>query len=127
MTERDFQEAVMEACQTMGLLAYHPRDSRGDDEGFPDTVIVGRRTIYRELKVKGRQPSPDQVLWVEALRAAGQDAAVWTDTQWADGTVLAELENLRPLSARIKALRDRVLVLRDTRRAKRRRHRRGGR
>ena len=95
MTEKALQAAVMEAAQRFGLKAHHTYDSRRSNPGFPDCEIVGTRIIHRELKVKGRKPTADQREWIDAINAAGGDAAVWRDTHWQDGRILDELAGLR--------------------------------
>lgn len=85
MRETQFQADVMQAIETYGLLGYHVFDSRRSNPGFPDTVIVGRRgVLYRELKTKTGKVSPLQRYWLDALRAAGQDAEVWRPADWPD-------------------------------------------
>ena len=104
MTESELEDAVRDACQRFGLLAYHPYNSQRSEPGFPDWTIVGPGgLIFRELKgidVNGRlgRLTPAQRQWLDVLKAAGQDAGVWTPHCWADGRVLSELGPLRMLA-----------------------------
>jgi len=43
------------------------------------------------VKVASNTLSPEQTAWLEALRAAGQEAYVWTNRDWEDGIVEAVL------------------------------------
>lgn len=94
MTEAELQQDVADLCAELGLYHYHPHDSRRSERGWPDSVIVGRRVIFRELKSSGGSASPEQKRLGWRLRAAGQDWAVWTPADWNSGRILAELERL---------------------------------
>ena len=102
MLERDLEKAVIDTARILGYRTAHFRPAltkhgwrtavAGDGTGFPDLVIVGNgRVLYRELKVGRNALSAEQAEWLEALRAAGQDAGVWTDTDWSSGVIEAEL------------------------------------
>jgi hypothetical protein len=100
MTEAELQAEVMALAARLGLKCLHVREPRregGDWPGFPDLVIVGRRVIYRELKMAGKEPSAGQRAWLEILTRAGQDAAVWKPADWPAGDVERELHNLAAL------------------------------
>ena len=76
-SEADFQTWVKDVAQLTGWMVYHTRDSRRSDEGFPDLVMVkGPRCIFAELKAEGENPTPAQVLWLEALLIAGRHPLV---------------------------------------------------
>lgn len=77
--EADHQQAIIDLAKLRGWLVYHTHDSRRSAPGFPDLVLVrGKRILYREIKVGSRKPTPEQIRWIDALQAAGQDAKVWT-------------------------------------------------
>jgi hypothetical protein len=91
MTERQLLDAVRDACRWSGLLTYHAFDSRRSERGFPDVVVVGPHgVLWRELKSDRGRLTPDQVLWLDRLNAAGANAAVWRPCDWPD-RILAEL------------------------------------
>lgn len=92
MTEAQLLANVREACAWLGLRCYHTQDSRRSVAGFPDLVIVGRRVVFRELKVASRT-STKQVEWLAALAAAGADATVWRGDEWPDA-IMAELREI---------------------------------
>lgn len=59
---------VLEVAALRSWLAYHTRDSRGSNPGFPDLVLVRRpRLIFAELKSAGRYPTPAQRDWLLEL------------------------------------------------------------
>ena len=55
----------------------------GDGAGFPDLVLVRERIVWIEAKVKGREPSPEQISWMVDLIAAGAEYhLIQLDTEW---------------------------------------------
>lgn len=85
-TEEECEDAIVAAATALGYYVHAERRSRSSKgwrtaikgmAGWPDLVIVGHgRIIVRELKRKPNRPSPEQMLWLEALRGAGVDADV---------------------------------------------------
>jgi hypothetical protein len=86
-------------CKLYGLLWYHAHDSRRSPSGLPDLIIVGRRTIYRELKTEKGTVSTAQKEWIAALKAAGEDVDVWRPRDWHSGRIARELAALAGLGA----------------------------
>jgi len=75
-------------------MVYHTHDSRRSEPGYPDVTVCGPRgVLFRELKAERGRLSPDQRVWLERLREAGGDAAVWRPVDWPT-RVLAELANI---------------------------------
>jgi ABC-type taurine transport system ATPase subunit len=95
MTERQLQTQVIDMARFHGFeRIYHTHDSRRSEAGFPDLVMVSTRqarVLYRELKRHGGRVSPEQKQWIDALRAAGADACVWTPTHLYSGEIEASL------------------------------------
>lgn len=93
MAEKDLQMKVESLARSLGWLAYHVHDSRRSEPGFPDLVLAkaGRPMLFRELKRQREKPTPDQVKWMETMRAAGADVGVWRPVQWFDRTIEKEL------------------------------------
>src|SRR6185437_6320236 len=96
MTEdrgRDSLDArIRRLCEDLGLLRYHTHDSRRSPAGYPDLTIVGPRgVLFRELKTQRGKISAEQQRWLDALTAAGQNAAVWRPASLLSGAIAAEL------------------------------------
>ena len=91
MSEKQFQEHVIALAHRLGWLVYHPFDSRRSVAGFPDLVLVRERTLFRELKSATGVVSPDQKVWLQALRSGGSDAAVWKPADLMSGVIEREL------------------------------------
>lgn len=85
MSEKAWQRIVTEAAQALSWRIYHTHDSRRSAAGFPDLCLVRRRrTIFAELKRDGGKATAEQQAWLEALRAAGQEAYLWMPKDWDD-------------------------------------------
>ena len=85
MTEREWQDFIIELATWQGWLVYHTHDSRRSAAGFPDLVLVHpqkRRVIFAELKDAKRALTDDQNKWMQALtlvaeQATNVEAYVW--------------------------------------------------
>ena len=94
MTEREFQQAVVQLARLMGWRVHHTRPAltqRGrwltpiqGDAGFPDLVLCRPpRLILAELKRVGGKPTPAQRGWLDALHAcASVECYLWTPADW---------------------------------------------
>jgi len=97
ISEADFQEALVEYAEMWGWLVWHDNDSRRNDAGFPDLVMVkGGKIIFAELKRQKRYTiKPKQLEWIEALGlAAGPNvmATFWfpSDRDYAEAILRGE-------------------------------------
>ena len=98
MLEREFQSAITDLCDLLGLRWWHDNDSRRNKAGLPDLIVVGPHgVLFRELKTTTGRVTPEQRDWLVELAAAGADADVWrpTDLQPAGGRIRAELVALK--------------------------------
>ena len=95
--EKELQAWVLEAAITTGWLGYHTHDSRRSESGFPDLVLARERTMFRELKISSAPSvvTAEQRVWLHRLRAAGQDADVWTLADWPT-RIMQELRSTAP-------------------------------
>jgi hypothetical protein len=95
MTEREFTAQVLALARLHGWRSAHFRPARtrhgwrtavaGDGQGFPDLILVRRTAIVAaELKVESNKPTPEQIAWLEAFRAAGAQAYIWKPECWSD-------------------------------------------
>jgi hypothetical protein len=95
MPERELQSLVAELCRVLGLAHFHVLHSRGMEPGWPDSVIVGERVIFRELKSQAGKLTPEQRAVGATLKAAGADWAVWRPRDWLTGGIDLELRLLK--------------------------------
>ncbi len=96
--EADLQRRVAGlATRGYGLLHYHTHDSRRSESGFPDSVFVGRRVLFRELKLTRRsRVSSAQRQWLARLGNAGADAGIWYAEDWHSGLIDSQLRDAAP-------------------------------
>lgn len=90
LSEADFQRRVMDAARVAGYRVAHFRPAltqRGrwvtpmsGDTGFPDLVLAkGGVVLCAELKRDGGKPTPEQLLWLDAL---GDHGRLWRPSDW---------------------------------------------
>lgn len=96
MTEADLLAATIDLARLHGWRTIHVRPARttqswrtpvqGDGKGFPDLLMVrGDRLLAVELKSSvDARLRPEQVAWLDALRRAGAETAVWYPNHWPD-------------------------------------------
>lgn len=78
MSEKQFQQWVVDLARRLGWLVYHTFDSRRSAPGFPDLVLVrGDRLLFRELKAANGVVSAHQRVWLHGLKLARADVDVW--------------------------------------------------
>lgn len=94
MSEAQLQDAVRQLCAGLGLYHYHPHYSRRSEPGWPDSVIVGSRVLYRELKSERGALTPEQRDVGQRLTDAGQDWAVWRPSQLLSGEIGRQLASI---------------------------------
>lgn len=84
--ERDFTLAIIDLAICHRWICHHNFDSRRvhpSGAGLPDLIFVrDTQVIWAELKTGGRRRTDRQVLWANALTAAGQDVRLWTPDDW---------------------------------------------
>lgn len=90
VSEKQFMQAVIDLAQRCHFWAYHTRDSRRSERGFPDLVLVkpGRdgqpgRLILAELKSQSGRLVLEQRVWLHGLRTVpGIEVYEWKPSQW---------------------------------------------
>jgi hypothetical protein len=85
LTEKQFQQQVLDLAHACGWRTYHTFDSRRSTEGFPDLVLVNRAhcwTVFVELKGDNGVVSKAQQSWIDDLRETGEHAAIWRPKDW---------------------------------------------
>lgn len=101
MTERELQDWVVGAARLLGWRIFHARVARTahgwrtavsyDGAGYPDLTLVRERVVFAEIKLDGGRLRPEQVVWIDTLREAGQEVYVWRMADWMSGEVEAAL------------------------------------
>ncbi len=84
ISEKHFQVQVLELARLSGWRCYHTHDSRKSAPGFPDLVLVRSPVVlFAELKTEGGEATPEQRVWLAALRACpGVAARLWRPGDW---------------------------------------------
>ena len=96
MTEKQFQDAVVQYAHIFRWRVQHTRPARRKDgqwrtpiqgdAGFPDLVLVqsdgSDGPLFVELKSATGKISRSQTLWLEALRKAGAEVYLWRPADW---------------------------------------------
>jgi hypothetical protein len=71
MSESVWQAHVIKAARLFGWMIYHTYDSRRNQAGFPDLVLVRPpRVLFVELKSQGGRIRDEQIEWLTALEAS---------------------------------------------------------
>jgi hypothetical protein len=83
--EAHFQRVLETFAALRGWKFYHVHDSRRDQPGFPDLVLVRRdRLVISELKNETGRVRPAQKDWLAALEAVTHPPEVhlWRPQDW---------------------------------------------
>lgn len=75
ISEKAFQQQIIDLARMCGWLAYHTHDSRRSAPGFPDLVLAkpGNQhegyypIVFLEVKTSTGRVRPEQRAWLEAL------------------------------------------------------------
>lgn len=93
MSEDQLLQAVRDLALIRGWLAYHTYRSTRSEPGFPDLVLVHKRTgqiVFAELKSATGLLSKAQHAWLAALRLRqrpGVAVHVWRPADLASGLI----------------------------------------
>lgn len=80
ISEKDFQQTVVDLAKLNGWMVHKVYDSRRSPEGWPDLFLVRDGQAYAwELKREGGTPTLAQDRWIRILR---QIPGVWADVMW---------------------------------------------
>jgi hypothetical protein len=82
ISEEDFQEVIVGLATTFRWLSWHDNDSRRNDGGLPDLIIIRERVLWRELKAERGKLKPEQAAWGQRLLRCGQDWGIWRPSDW---------------------------------------------
>jgi hypothetical protein len=101
MTEAQLQESVRQYCATLGLFHYHPWSSVRSEPGWPDSTIIGRKVIFRELKSQYGRLTSEQTAVGYKIQAAGGNWKVWRPSDLFSGLIAAELAEVAAVQAEL--------------------------
>jgi hypothetical protein len=84
LTEKQFQQRIVDFAKLTGWLVYHPFDSRRSTPGWPDLALVrSGRLVFAELKSDRGRVSAEQRRWLAALSSVpGLEVFVWRPSDW---------------------------------------------
>lgn len=79
LTEKQWQQQLVDLATIRGWLLYHTHDSRRSAAGFPDLVLLrGPRLVVAELKTDSAPgPTEAQRRWLQAFAATGAETYLW--------------------------------------------------
>lgn len=78
LTERQWQELIVEAAAVHGWWVHHHYDSRRSSPGWPDLVLLRPpELVVVELKTDRGRIRPEQQVVLDMLAACGVEAHVW--------------------------------------------------
>jgi hypothetical protein len=101
IAEIDLQHEVMGLCRDLGLYHYHPWTSVNSAAGWPDSVIIGNRVLFRELKSQSGRLTREQAEVGRKLKAAGQNWRVWRPSDLLSGQIAKELTEVAAVQAEL--------------------------
>ena len=85
ISEKQFQELVIDYARLKGWEVYHTHNSRRSAPGYPDLSMVrGARHVVAELKSEHGRLTPEQERWLEAFRATPAEVYIWRPSAWPD-------------------------------------------
>jgi hypothetical protein len=83
LTEKQWQQQVLDLATLYGWRHFHDRDPRGSDSGWPDLVLCRPpELLIVELKSQHGHLTRAQSEWLAALRACGVQVDVWRPSQF---------------------------------------------
>lgn len=86
ISERAFQQRVVDLARLRGWRVFHPHDSRHSAAGWPDLAMLrARQLVFAELKSETGRPTDEQRAWLAALSAVpGVIVRLWRPSDWSD-------------------------------------------
>ena len=83
ISEKKFQDNVIQLARTCQWKIYHPYDSRMSvGAGYPDLTLVKNKVLFVELKRQTGRLTPRQKHWRDALLYAGAHWRLWRPSDW---------------------------------------------
>jgi len=96
ISERDFQQLIVDLATTFGWEHYHTLHAPGSDAGWPDLVLARPpQLLFVELKARRGVLSWEQRAWGDTLAACRCDWRCWKPEDWQEvlDTLTAEVRD----------------------------------
>lgn len=85
MTEREFQQRIVQVAGWYRWKVYHTYDSRRSEPGFPDLILCRPPELLAvEVKAERGRLSHAQREWLDRLGACGVECRVVRPVDWPD-------------------------------------------
>lgn len=95
MSEKSWQQLIVDYARLHGWTVYHTRNSIGSEPGWPDLVLLRPfEAIFAELKSEDGKVTAAQARFLELLESAGCEVAVWRPSD--EASAFARLSRRRP-------------------------------
>jgi len=90
VSEKMFQQQIIDLAKLLGWMTYHPFDSRRSTSGYPDLTLLRpalaerpARIIFAELKKQKGKVSKAQQVWLQALMSCtAVETYLWKPGDW---------------------------------------------
>ena len=77
MTERAWLAQALRLAEVLGWRTYHTWSSKHSAAGLPDVLAIRRpRVVWLELKSQRGRATPEQLAWIVAREACGQEVYI---------------------------------------------------
>jgi hypothetical protein len=87
VSEKAFQQQVMDLLLLCGWRAVHVYDMRRSAPGLPDILALrGHRLVVAELKSERGVVRPEQWEWLDAFAQAGAETFLWRPSDFEELT-----------------------------------------
>ena len=103
LSEKRFQDAVVQLAKILGWKVYHTYDSRRSTPGYPDLTLVREgRLIFAELKSEKGKMSKAQKEWEYDLRNTCAEYYEWRPSDWE--AIVSILQNAPTLTEEMQRM-----------------------
>lgn len=83
-SEASWQAEIETLAALRGWICWHDRDSRMNDAGFPDLLLIRERVVWIEVKKESGVLTKPQIAFLAALQHAGQEVYVMRPSNLGD-------------------------------------------
>lgn len=96
MSEAQFQQAVIDMAEALQITVWHDEDSRRNNAGLPDLILIGTDVVWAELKKQDGRLRDSQRDFMTKLQHAGQHVLLWRPEHLYDGAIERTLRHISP-------------------------------